>query len=62
MAKKYRVLQKSFINNAIREEGEEVEYDGEPGPNLAPVQTFKPAKPAKDAKDDKQPAKDAPLA
>ena len=31
---KYRVLEKSFINNAIREEGEIVEYDGEVGSNL----------------------------
>jgi hypothetical protein len=30
----YLVLQKSFINNAIREEGEQVEYDGKPGSNL----------------------------
>lgn len=30
----YRVLQKSFINNAIAEEGEIVEFDGTPGFNL----------------------------
>ncbi len=30
----YRVLAKSFINDAIREEGELVEYDGKPGSNL----------------------------
>jgi hypothetical protein len=30
----YRVLQKSFINNAIVEEGEVIEYDGEPSDNL----------------------------
>ncbi len=30
----YRVLAKSFINNAIREEGDIVEYDGKPGSNL----------------------------
>lgn len=30
----YRVLAKSFINNAIREEGEIVEYDGKAGSNL----------------------------
>lgn len=34
MAKKYRVLTKSFINNAIREEGDIVEFDGKPGSNL----------------------------
>lgn len=31
---KYRVLEKSFINNAIREEGEIVEYEGRPSANL----------------------------
>jgi membrane protein involved in colicin uptake len=31
---KYRVLAKSFINNAIREAGEVVEYDGKPGKAL----------------------------
>ena len=46
MAKKYRVLTKSFINNAIREEGDIVEYDGKPGSNLEPVGSSdeKPAK------------------
>ncbi len=28
---KYRVLAKSYINNAIREEGDVVEYEGKPG-------------------------------
>jgi hypothetical protein len=31
---RYRVTKKSFINNTIVEEGEEVEYSGEPGSNL----------------------------
>lgn len=31
---RYRVLAKSFINNAIAEEGDVVEYDGKPGSNL----------------------------
>jgi hypothetical protein len=44
MAKKYRVLVRSFINNSIREEGEIVEYDGKPGSNLEPVGEDKPAK------------------
>lgn len=45
MAKKYRVLTKSFINNAIREEGDIVEYDGKPGSNLELVGAEdKPAK------------------
>ncbi len=30
----YRVLEKSFINNAIREEGDIVEYDGRASSNL----------------------------
>lgn len=33
----YRVVERSFINNTIAEEGEVVEYDGEAGPNLEPV-------------------------
>ena len=31
---KCRVLEKSFINDAIRQPGDIVEYDGELGPNL----------------------------
>ena len=31
---KYRVLAKSFVNNALAEEGQVVEYEGEPGANL----------------------------
>lgn len=31
---KYKVLQKSFINNRIAEEGEIVEYDGDVSGNL----------------------------
>lgn len=38
----YRVLAKSFINNAIREEGEIVEYDGKPGSTLELVEPEKP--------------------
>lgn len=34
---RYRVLQKSFINNSIVEEGEIVEYHGKPGSNLERV-------------------------
>lgn len=30
----YRVLQTSFINNAIVQEGAVIDYDGEAGPNL----------------------------
>jgi hypothetical protein len=37
----YRVLQKSFINNALREEGEIVEYDGDPSDNLELVKKSK---------------------
>lgn len=31
---RYRVLEKSFINNSVVDAGTEVEYDGEPGFNL----------------------------
>jgi hypothetical protein len=34
---KYRVLEKSFINNALVEEGAIVTYDEKPGPNLEPM-------------------------
>lgn len=34
---KYLVLADSFINNTLHKAGAEVEYDGEPGPNLEPV-------------------------
>ena len=33
----YRVKQKSFINNAMREEGEIVDYEGTPSSNLEPM-------------------------
>lgn len=31
---RYLVLEKSYLNNALVEAGAEVEYDGQPGPNL----------------------------
>jgi len=34
---KYRVKVKSFINNAIRQEGDIVEYDGAPHSNLEAI-------------------------
>lgn len=34
---KYRVLEKSFINNALYEEGAIVDYDGEVAGNLEPI-------------------------
>jgi BMFP domain-containing protein YqiC len=34
---KYRALETSFISGRIVKEGEEVDYDGEPGPNLEPA-------------------------
>jgi hypothetical protein len=36
-----RVLQKSYINNRIVEEGEIIEYDGELSGNLEPVKKGK---------------------
>ena len=37
----YRVLQKSFIGNRIVEEGEVVDYDGEPSDNLELIKSAK---------------------
>jgi hypothetical protein len=37
MLPKYRVTERSFINNSLVEEGATVEYDGVPGPNLEPI-------------------------
>lgn len=34
---KYRVLAKSFIDNRLVEEGTIVDYDGQPGENLEPL-------------------------
>lgn len=34
---KFRVLQRSFINNNLVEEGAIVEFDGVPGANLEPM-------------------------
>lgn len=34
---KYLVLAASFINNTLTKAGAEIEFDGEPGPNLEPV-------------------------
>lgn len=34
---KYKVLERTFINNAIAEPGAEVEWDGLPSPNLEPL-------------------------
>lgn len=45
---KYRVLAKSFIGNTLVEEGTVVDYDGEPGPNLEPMDK-QATKAAKDA-------------
>lgn len=52
----YRVLQKSFIGNRIAEEGEIVDYDGEPSSNLELVKKGKKAAeaPAADAPADDQ--------
>lgn len=34
---RYRVLEKSYINDRLVETGEEVEYEGLPGHNLEPL-------------------------
>lgn len=36
---KYRVLEKSFINNSLVDEGTIVEFDGVPSANLEPLDT-----------------------
>lgn len=41
----YKVLQKSYINNRIVEEGEIVEYDGKPGTNLELIKQKRGVKP-----------------
>lgn len=38
---RYIVQETSFINNSLCKEGDEVEYDGEAGPNLKPVRKGK---------------------
>ena len=45
----YRVVQKSFINNRIVEEGEVIDYDGEASDNLEPLKPAKKGKPAEEA-------------
>ena len=49
----YKVLEKSFINNSIAEEGDIVEYDGTPGTNLEPLKTKR--SPKTDASDEALP-------
>ena len=34
---KYKVLEKSYINDRIVDAGEEIEYDGLPSTNLQPI-------------------------
>lgn len=36
---RYRLLERTFINNSLREAGEIVDYDGQPGSTLQPVET-----------------------
>lgn len=40
---KYRVLEKSYIGNSIREVGAVVEYDGKPGKALELIPEAEPA-------------------
>jgi hypothetical protein len=48
---RYKVVEKSFINHAIREVGEVVEYDGEVAANLQLVEEDKPRKAASKAEE-----------
>jgi hypothetical protein len=57
-----KVLTKSFINNAIREEGEVIEYDGKIGSNLELVdgKQKKKAKPEQEQTEVFEPAQEQP--
>ena len=55
---KYRVLEKSFINNTIAEEGEIVEYSGKAGRNLELVED-EPAPKRNSSKTAEEPSEDA---
>lgn len=58
---RYRVLRLSFIGNQLLEEGAEVQYDGEPGSNLEPLNdAAKAAKKKADQKRGKSVAEDTP--
>lgn len=48
---RYRVLEKSFINNHLVEANAEVDYDGEPGTNLQPLDAPEPPAPVKAKKE-----------
>lgn len=54
---KYRVLEKSFINNTIVEEGAIVEYEGKAGKNLELVED-EPAPKRKASKAAEEPSED----
>jgi hypothetical protein len=51
--RKFRVLEKSYIVNRIVEEGEIVEYDGEPSANLELVDDKQEAKGVKKSGSDR---------
>ena len=55
---KYQVLERSFINNTIVEEGAIVEYEGKPGKNLKLVED-EPAPKRKAAKTAEEVSEDA---
>lgn len=53
---KYRVMEKSYINNQLVEEGQVVDYDGEVSGNLEPIKQTKgkgsdPTEPTKQSAD-----------
>ncbi|HGA3340239.1 TPA: hypothetical protein ACIR6E_001181 [Enterobacter roggenkampii] len=59
----YRILRLSFIGNQLLEEGAEVQYDGEPGSNLEPLNdAAKAAKKKADQKRGKSVVDEAPAA
>lgn len=58
---KYRILRLSFIGNQLLDEGTEVEYDGEPGSALEPINdAAKAAKKKAEQKRGKSDSDDAP--
>lgn len=58
---KYRILRLSFIGNQLLDEGTEVEYDGEPGSALEPINdAAKAAKKKAEQKRGKSVSDDAP--
>lgn len=48
---RYKVLEKSFINDSIAEEGDIIEFNGKPSSNLELIEEAKGKAPAKKKED-----------